>query len=270
MYIRHNISAMNTARQLQQANKGINKNTEKLATSLRINRAGDDVAGLSISEKLRAQIAGLSKASKNTQDGISLIQTGEGALAEVNNILVRGRELAVQAANDTNTADDRQQLQKEYTALLEEVDRIGQDTEFNTMKLFDGSKEALQLQLGANAHQSQTLQLPQINTVQLQLTRTEITSHEAAMKAVTALDEAAKQVTDARAQFGALQNGFGHNITNLGQTGENLSSADSVIRDANMAFEVMGLTKNEILRDTMQSALSHSEVKNDWVLNLLN
>lgn len=239
---------MNTARQLQQANKGINKNTEKLATSLRINRAGDDVAGLPISEKLRAQISGLSKANKNTQDGISLIQTGEGALAEVNSMLVRGRELAVQAANDTSTADDRQQLQKEYTALLEEVDRIGQDTEFNTMKLFDNSKEALQLQL----------------------TRPEITLHEAAMKAVTALDKAAKQVTDARAQFGALQNSFGHNITNLGQTGENLTSADSVIRDANMAFEVMGLTKNEILRDTMQSALSHSEAKNDWVLNLLN
>lgn len=270
MYIRHNITALNTVRQLGSANKNVDKHTEKLATSLRINRAGDDVAGLSISEKLRAQISGLDKAAKNTQDSISLLQTAEGALSEVNDMIIRGRELAVQAASDTNTESDRKQLQNEYEQLLSEIDRVGTDTEFNTLKLFDGSTKSISLQLGANEKQGQDILLEEVSVEKLNLLNTALTPREKATAVIKKLDEAAESISSQRAKLGAYQNGFTHNISNLGQTGENLKSADSVIRDANVATEVMKLTKNEVLQETMQSALSHSNVKNDWVLNLLN
>ena len=269
MNIRHNISALNTTRQLGMANKCVFKNTEKLSTSLRINRAGDDAAGLSISEKMRAQISGLDRANKNAQDGISLIQTAEGALAEVHSMLNRERELAVQAANDTNTADDRQQLQKELEQLFEEVDRIGRDTEFNTMKLFDGSISNLTLQLGANQGHEQTIQLNKITTNLLGINTSNISTRMDASRAITLLDRATQQISEQRSQLGAWQNGFEHTIINLQQTGENTNSADAVIRDASMAVEMMGLTKNQILRDTMQATLKNTSLQTNQVLNLL-
>lgn len=269
MNIRHNISALNTTRHLSNTNRGILKNTENLSTSLRLNRAADDSAGLSISEKMRAQISGLSKAAQNTQDSISLIQTGEGALAEINSMLIRGRELAVQAANDTNTDDDRQLLNQEIQQLFEEIDRVGRDTEFNTMKLFDGSTKSLTLQLGANQQQNQIVSFQEVSVDTLALTNVTITTQQQADEAIVKLDRAAVTIASQRSQLGAWQNGFEHNSTNRKNTGDNLSSAESVIRDANMAFEVMGLTKNQILRDTMQSALGQANMKSNQVLNLL-
>jgi flagellin len=270
MYIRHNIAALNTTRQLTNANKGIQKNAERLSTSLKINHAGDDAAGLSISEKMRSQISGLDKSAKNANDSISLIQTAEGALAEVHNMLIRGRELAVQSANDTNTDEDREHLQKELDQLLDAVDRIGMDTEFNTKKLLDGSQSGLVFHLGANSSQNIEFSVNEISTNSLNIGGIVINSQNSANDALSGLDEAAKQVSEQRAHLGALQNRLGHTITNNDQTGSNLTAADSVIRDANVAEEAMKLTKNEILRDTMQSIMTHSNVKNDGVLQLLN
>lgn len=243
MNIRHNISALNTTRQLGMANKGVFKNTEKSSTSLRINRSGDDAAGLSISEKMRAQISGLDRANKNAQDGISLIQTAEGALAEVH-MLNRGRELAVQAANDTNTADDRQQLQKELEQLFEEVDRIGRDTEFNTRKLFDGTTTKLQIHFGANESQTTSIVLEEVSTTNLQLATVDIKTQANSEAAITALDNPTENISAQRSRLGAQQNRLGHTVNNNSITSDNTSSANSIIRDANMAFEMMGLTKN--------------------------
>lgn len=269
MNIRHNISALNTMRQLGMVNKGVFKNTEKLSTSLRINRAGDDAAGLSISEKMRAQISGLDRANKNAQDGISLIQTAEGALAEVHSMLNRGRELAVQAANDTNTADDRQQLQKELEQLFEEVDRIGRDTEFNTMKLFDGTTNNLQIHFGANESQTTSIVLEEVSTTNLQLATVDIKTQANSEAVITALDNATEKISAQRSRLSAQQNRLGHTVNNNLITSDNTSSANSIIQDANMVFEMMGLTKNQILRDTMQSALSQGNQKGSEVLNLL-
>lgn len=271
MFIRHNISALNTTRQLGLANKGIQKNTERLSTGFQINRAGDDAAGLSISEKMRGQISGSHCASSNTNDSISLVQTAEGALTEVNSILIRGRELAVQAANDTNTDEDRAKLQVEWRSLKDKVNRIGSDTEFNTRKLLDGSNEdGLRFQLGANSEQNIVFTFKKISTTNLAIDDTTIDTQQNANDAILFLDKAAVQVSTQRSELGAVYNRLGHSILNNDQTGANLTSADTIIRDANMAFEVMGLTKNEILRDTMQSALTHANIKNDPVLNLLN
>lgn len=269
MNIRHNISALNTTRHLSNTNKGILKNTENLSTSLRLNRAADDSAGLSISEKMRAQISGLNGANKNAQDGISLIQTAEGALAEVHSMLNRGRELAVQAANDTNTADDRQQLQKELEQLFEEVDRIGRDTEFNTMKLFDGIITDLQIHFGANESQTTSIVLEEVSTTNLQLATVDIKTQANSEAAIIALDNATEKISAQRSRLGAQQNCLGHTVNNNSITSDNTSSANSIIRDANMAFEMMGLTKNQILRDIIQSALSQGNQKGSEVLNLL-
>lgn len=244
MFIRHNISALNTTRQLGMSNKGVQKNTERLSTGLQVNRAGDDAAGLSISEKMRGQISGLHRASANTNDSISLVQTAESALTEVNSILIRGRELAVQASNDTNTDEDRAKLQLEWQSLQSEINRIGSDTEFNTRKLLDGSYEdGLRFQLGANSNQNIDFVFEKISTTDLDVEDTLIDTQENANNAIAFLDNASVRVSTQRAELGAVYNRLGHSILNNNQTGANLASTDSIIRDANMAFEVMGLTK---------------------------
>lgn len=194
MYIRHNISAINTIRQLSLANKNVSKHTERLSNSLRINRSGDDVAGFSISEKMRAQISRLSRASTNTQDSISLIQTAEGALAEVHNMLIRGRELSVQAANDTNTNDDRNKLQQELDQLLQEINHIGNNTEFNTKKLLDGTADKFIFQLGANSSQNIEFSIGKISSNNdLAIADLNIESQSNANDAIAMLDKAVKK-----------------------------------------------------------------------------
>ncbi|SOB91080.1 flagellin [Ureibacillus xyleni] len=268
MRIQHNISALNTHRNLSANNTQASKNLEKLASGYKINRAGDDAAGLAISEKMRGQIRGLDMASKNAQDGISLIQTAEGALNETHAILQRMRELAVQSANDTNTDDDRTKLQEEVQALRTEINRISTDTEFNTQKLLDGSYSGT-IHIGANASQSLTVSITQADDTTLQIDSEDISTQSGANTAITAFDNAIKAVSTSRSNLGAIQNRLEHTINNLGTTSENLTAAESRIRDTDMAKEMMGFTKNNILMQAAQSMLAQANQQPQGVLQLL-
>ena len=232
MIINNNIAAMNTHRQLAFNNTNVGKNLEKLSSGFKINRAGDDAAGLAISEKMRAQIKGLDMAQKNAQDGISLIQTAEGALAETHSILQRMRELAVQSANDTNMNDvDREAMQLEVDALLEEIDEIAKRTEFNTQNLLGGEFENKKFHIGANTGQSIEVSIEAMNTEGLGIEGLEISGQESADAAIETLDAAINAVSTQRASLGAIQNRLEHTINNLGASSENLSAAESRIRD---------------------------------------
>ncbi|WP_054957464.1 flagellin Hag [Paenibacillus dakarensis] len=270
MIINHNIAAMNTHRQLGTNTANTNKSIEKLSSGLRINRAGDDAAGLAISEKMRGQIRGLDMASKNAQDGISLIQTAEGALNETHSILQRIRELAVQSANDTNTNDDRAELQQEVTELTKEITRISTDTEFNTKKLLDGAGVSNAVfQIGANTSQSITLSIGNMGAASLGISSLAIGTQTGANAALSVLDNAIKKVSSERAKLGANQNRLEHTINNLGTTSENLSAAESRIRDVDMAKEMMNQTKNNILAQAAQAMLAQANQQPQAVLQLL-
>jgi flagellin len=283
MRINHNIAALNTHRQLGVANNGQMKSMEKLSSGLRINRAGDDAAGLAISEKMRGQIRGLEQASRNSQDGISLIQTAEGALNETHDILQRMRELAVQASNDTNTADDRGALQKEMDELIKEVDRIASQTEFNTAKLLSGdggnsSDGTFKFQIGANDTQTLTLTINAMDSASLKTTAgagagvatVDISTGAADFdKALTDIDDAILAVSNERANLGANQNRLEHTINNLNTSSENLTAAESRIRDVDMAKEMMAQTKNSILAQASQAMLAQANQQPQGVLQLL-
>jgi flagellin len=269
MRIQHNISALNTYRQLSFNNTQAAKNLEKLSSGYRINRAGDDAAGLAISEKMRGQIRGLEMAAKNAQDGISLIQTAEGALNETHAILQRMRELAVQAANDTNTTADRQALQAEVDQLVSEINRIAQNTEFNTQKLLNGSFSSKVFHIGANAGQSITLSINSMAASNLGVNGLSISTQSGANNAITTIDNAIKLVSDERAKLGAVQNRLEHTINNLGATQENLTAAESRIRDVDMAKEMMEFTKNNILMQAAQAMLAQANQQPQGVLQLL-
>src|SRR5690606_26790330 len=225
------IMALNAHRQLVINQNNIAKSIEKLSSGLRINRAGDDAAGLAISEKMRGQIRGLKMAMKNAQDAISLIQTAEGALQETHAILQRMRELAVQAANDTNTEDDRLALQDEIDQLIAEINRIAENTEFNTQPLLDGSASGLTFHIGANEGQSITLDIEDMSASGLQVDGVDISTQSGADSAIATIDSAIKTVSDERAKLGAYQNRLEHTIANLGVAIENLQAAESRIRD---------------------------------------
>jgi len=271
MIINHNISALNTYRQLTVNNSATSKSLEKLSSGYRINRAGDDAAGLAISEKMRGQIRGLNMASKNAQDGISLIQTAEGALQEVHSILQRMRELAVQAANGTNTNDDRAELQKEISQLVEEIDRISTDTEFNTLKLLNGdfATDGVVFQIGANAEQTTELTISKMASTELGVNGVDVSTAENASNAIGSVDNAIKLVSSERAKLGAIQNRLEHTINNLGTSAENLSAAESRIRDVDMAKEMMEFTKNTILIQASQAMLAQANQLPQNVLQLL-
>ena len=366
MRIQHNISALNTHRNLAFNNTQASKNLEKLSSGYKINRAGDDAAGLAISEKMRGQIRGLDMATKNANDSISLIQTAEGALNESHAILQRMRELAVQSANDTNVTEDRDALQKEVEQLREELTRISTDTEFNTQKLINGEFSDKVFHIGANESQSIKLSIGDTSSKALGLeegasvvtagagatatvgtgtatwkakddvivtavaavsavagvaagtTATggvisavaavsavagvaevkaaqdgfyndgtnalvkaaasgqavtvgglDITSQSSADKAITTLDAAIKSVSDTRSNLGAVQNRLEHTINNLGATSENLTAAESRIRDTDMAAEMMAFTKNNILMQAAQSMLAQANQQPQGVLQLL-
>lgn len=408
MRINHNIAALNTYRQLSSATSAQSKSMEKLSSGLRINSAADDAAGLAISEKMRAQVRGLDQASANAQDGISLIQTAEGALSETQDILQRMRELAVQAGNDTNTTGDRGEIQKEINQLTSEINRIGNTTEFNTQKLLngqktdggygaeaakadfgdltltavtkgasgndiaaefvesgnstalsvsvssgkitvnlatdasgnavstadeiaaaiaahsgasalvtasvkagssgatvqsgvssgnlasgvDGSGAGLQFQIGANENQSLTLEIADMRSNALGLTGTgagfttgtdvtdgtnasgiesalDVSTHENAANAVTVIQSAIDRVSAERSKLGATQNRLDHTINNLGTSSENLTAAESRIRDVDMAKEMMNQTKNSILSQAAQAMLAQANQQPQGVLQLL-
>jgi flagellin len=375
MRINHNIAALNTYRQLTIGNANAAKNMEKLSSGLRINRAGDDAAGLAISEKMRGQIRGLEMASKNAQDGISLIQTAEGALNETHSILQRMRELAVQASNDTNTDADRQELQKEIDQLIEEIDRIAQTTEFNTKKLLNGdlkgvrdiaqsvafdqvsntsvftnisagttitedntynvrissattgnvytltwtdaagntgsvtvssaggavtigdasitigtlstgsigeeatftvrkavtqlADNSLTYQIGANSSQTMRVSIEDMSASALHVDKISVTTAQAAEASISAINKAIEDVSAQRSKLGAFQNRLEHTINNLGTAAENLTAAESRIRDVDMAKEMMEFTKNNILSQAAQAMLAQANQQPQGVLQLL-
>ena len=391
MIINHNMNALNAHRNMGINNTAAGKSMEKLSSGLRINRAGDDAAGLAISEKMRGQIRGLTQASRNSADGISMIQTAEGALNETTNILQRMRELAVQASNDTNTTSDREEIQKEINALTEEVDRIANNTEFNTQKLLNGSKSGnagdivreevaakqgvfkieldaalvdgskltidgkiikfgagditndttlttklkqeldgytvevstdkktitltqdvgsdkdeikvalnggktgfkatvktdgvthrdeersegkVSVQVGANANQSMTIEIGDMRAQALNIVNDKgrglsVETAENANKAITAFDEALNAVSSQRANLGAVQNRLEYTISNLDNTAENLTSAESTLRDVDMAKEMMEYSKNNILNQAAQAMISQANQQPQNVLQLL-
>ena len=392
MIINHNMNALNAHRNMGINNTAAGKSMEKLSSGLRINRAGDDAAGLAISEKMRGQIRGLTQASRNSADGISMIQTAEGALNETTNILQRMRELAVQASNDTNTSSDREEIQKEINALTEEVDRIANNTEFNTQKLLNGSKSGeagdlvreevkavkgefkikldndlkendklvidgkiikfetkdvagstaiedkikevfgekydvvatgkkeikltqkkgidkdefnvslngvdldenkakiekggvtaraeefsegkVSVQVGANASQSMSIEIGDMRAQALNITNAKgkglsVEDAESANEAITAFDAALNAVSSQRANLGAVQNRLEYTISNLDNTAENLTSAESTLRDVDMAKEMMEYSKNNILNQAAQAMISQANQQPQNVLQLL-
>ena len=273
MVVQHNMQAMNTNRQLGITTGLQAKSTEKLASGFRVNRAGDDAAGLAISEKMRSQVRGLDRASTNAQDGISVVQTAEGALNEVHSILQRMNELATQAANDTNTSMDRSQIQLEINQLGSEIDRISSTTQFNTMDLLDGSFSKKNLQVGSLAGQKIELSISSMSSSGLKLGKAgaslKVNSFSNAGKAMTAIQNAIDLVSTQRARLGAVQNRLEHTIANLDTSSENTSAAESRIRDTDMAKEMVTYSKNNILAQAGQSMLAQANQSTQGALSLL-
>ncbi|ADL52100.1 flagellin [Clostridium cellulovorans] len=273
MIINHNLNAMNAQRNMSINNGSAAKSMEKLSSGLRINRAGDDAAGLSISEKMRAQIRGLNQASRNAQDGISLIQTAEGALNETQSILQRMRELAVQAANDTNVAVDRSAIKSEIDTLTTEIDRIAKTTQFNEKNLLTGSLAAtgVKLQIGANSDANLTLEIKigSMAASALGISGLDVASNGVATAAITSINSAIKTVSTQRSSLGANQNRLEHTIANLDNASENLQAAESRVRDVDMAKEMMSFTKNNILQQAAQAMLAQANQAPQNVLQLL-
>ena len=269
MRINHNLNALNAWRQLESANNAMGKSLEKLSSGLRINRAGDDAAGLSISEKMRAQIRGLDMAVKNAQDSISLIQTAEGALTETHAILQRMRELAVQAANDTNVTTDREALQDEVDQLVAEVTRIADNTEFNTQKLLDGNFTNKVFHIGANISQNITLSINTMDAEALGVNSIVLTNQADANTAISTINAAIETVSKERSKLGAYQNRLEHTINNLQVSSENLTAAESRIRDVDMAREMMNYTKQQILLQSSNAMLAQANMVPQNVLQLL-
>ncbi|HHV74877.1 MAG TPA: flagellin [Thermoanaerobacterium sp.] len=263
MVINTNISAINAWRALETNNTNTQKALQKLSSGYRINSAADDAAGLAISEKMKAQIAGLDQAQRNAQDGISLLQTAEGALNETTSILQRMRELAVQASNDTNTNTDKANIQKEIDQLKNEINRIASTTQFNTKNLLNGSLKTATLvfQIGANSNQVLKLNIATMNASALGVSAIFVGSAGASVTAasisnqIATIDTAIDKVSGQRAYLGAYQNRLEHTINNLGTASENLTAANSRIRDVDMAQEMMEFTKDNILNQAATAML---------------
>ena len=278
MIVQHNMTALNANRQLGITNTNLAKSTEKLSSGYRVNRAADDAAGLSISEKMRGQIRGLNQASTNAQDGTSLIQTAEGALSEIHSVLQRMRELTVQASNDTYVSADREAISLEMVALTSEIDRISNQTEFNTMKLLDGSFTDKVLQVGANSSQQISFSIKKMSSEGLNVKADAVAEKvydggSATGKTITGLisivNSALTQVSLQRSNLGALQNRLEHTIANADNTAENLQSAESRIRDVDMAKEMVSYSKSSILQQAGQSMLAQANQATQGVLSLL-
>ena len=311
MRINTNSAALNTYSRLTSANTSKSNSLAKLSSGLRINKAGDDAAGLAISEKMKGQIGGLKQAKSNAQDGISLIQTAEGALNETHSILGRMRDLATQGANGTLSVDDRAAIDKEFGQLKDEITRISSQTEFNTKKLLNTADQTFTFQIGANAGQTMDVKIGKMDSDTLGLdkdvilndtadkvkdladkkaaiasadeaakataqaaydtaaTAVDKAGQTASSAAITKIDAAISKVSDQRATIGAAQNRLEHTINNLGTTQENLSEANSRIRDVDMAEEMMSFTKSNILSQAATSMLAQANAMPNSVLSLL-
>ena len=276
MRINTNVAAMNTYSRLTAANTAKSNSLAKLSSGSRINKAGDDAAGLAISEKMKSQIGGLTQAKRNAQDGISLVQTAEGALNESHSILERMRDLAVQGGNGTLTTTDRDSINKELSALHEELGRISKTTEFNTKKVFSQDKAkvvAFTFQIGANSGQTLSVSVSAMDGEALLVSAKDAFKLDATGKnagtMISNIDKAIAKVSDQRATLGAVQNRLEHTINNLTATNENLSDANSRIRDVDMAEEMMTFTKSNILSQAATSMLAQANAMPNSVLNLL-
>lgn len=270
MRINNNIMALNAMGSLQSSQKKSSSSMERLSSGLRINRASDDAAGLSISEKMRGQIRGLEQASRNAQDGVSLVQTAEGALDESHAILQRMRELTVQASNDTNTTKDREAIKSEVTELTSEIERIAKQTEFNTKKLLTGGATDIRFQVGANGGQQIKLSINGMSESALSVDsvgKNYITANQSA--GIEALDSAIVAVSKQRANLGAVQNRLDHSINNITNSVENLQAAESRIRDVDMAKEMTEFNKQNILNQSATMMMAQANQAPQSVLRLL-
>ena len=272
MVVQHNLTAMNANRQLGITTNAQAKSSEKLSSGYKINRAGDDAAGLTISEKMRSQVRGLNKASDNAQDGISAIQVAEGALNETHSILQRMNELATQAANDTNTSADRNAIKDELTQLQTEITRIATTTQFNTQNLLTGSFNKKNLQVGALSGQKITISINKMTASALGIgtsTAIKVASFGTAGTTMNNVQKAISKVSKERSKLGAIQNRLEHTIANLDNISENTSAAESRIRDTDMAEEMVEYSKNNILAQAGQSMLAQANQSTQGVLSLL-
>ncbi len=293
MRIQHNITALNSYRNLSGNNNAVANNLEKLSSGYRINRAGDDAAGLAISEKMRSQITGLQTAQKNANDGISLVQTAEGALTEVHSMLNRMVELATQSANGTYTTANRQEMQKEIKQLKTEIDRISKTANFNGTTLFSkypsaisvaggvtitvggeqkttaGGKIVLHVGEMSSTDAEITVTLATMTTNSIGVSGVDVADQENARQAIDVINNAIDFVSSMRSDFGALQNRLDHTLNNLSVQTENITAAESRIRDVDMAEEMMAYTKNNILVQASQAMLAQANQVPQGVLQLL-
>ncbi|MDR2194605.1 MAG: flagellin [Treponema sp.] len=287
MIINHNLSAMFADRSLRVTQSYMDKNMEKLSSGLRINRASDDASGLAVSEKLRSQIRGLNVASLNAQNGISFIQVTEGYLQETQDILQRLRELAVQSSNGIYTADDREQIQVEVSALIDEIDRIASHAQFNGMNMLTGrfaragdqtatATASMWVHIGANMDQREQIFISNMSAGGLNIRNVSdgsfnvmLDKADSANNALGTLDEALKKVSKQRADLGAYQNRLEHAIRGIDIGAENMQASESRIRDTNMANEMVGYTKNQILSQSGTAMLAQANQRSQSVLQLL-
>ena len=270
MVVQHNLRAMNSNRQLGLTTNAQSKSTEKLSSGYRVNRAADDAAGLAISEKMRRQVKGLTQASRNAQDGISAVQTAEGALNEVHDMLQRMNTIANQSANGTNTSTDRSYLNKEFQALKSEITRVAKTTTFNEQNLLDGSFANKNLQVGAEAGQYINVSINAMSAGALGLTGgIKISSVESASDAIATVKTALESVSTQRSDLGAIQNRLEHTIANLDNVVENTTAAESQIRDTDMATEMVAYSNNNILAQAGTSMLAQANQANQSVLSIL-
>ncbi|MBR4357832.1 MAG: flagellin [Butyrivibrio sp.] len=275
MVVQHNITAMNSNRQLGITTDVQAKSSEKLSSGYRINRAADDAAGLAISEKMRRQVRGLTQASANAQDGISAVQTAEGALNEVHDMLQRMNELAVKASNDTLQTSDRDYIQREIKALVDEIHRTGASTQFNDTNLLDGSFTGKKLQVGSEAKDTNQIEISIValtaTGLQIDGTKVKVTGSNGvnARNSIQVIKDALELVSSQRADLGAVQNRLEHTIKNLDNVVENTQAAESQIRDTDMAEEMVRYSNNNILAQAGQSMLAQANQTNQGVLSLL-
>jgi flagellin len=281
MIINHNMSAQYASRQLGVQNAALSKDIEKLSSGMRINKAGDDASGLAVSEKLRGQIRGLNQAERNIQNGVSFIQTAEGYLQETQDILHRLRELSVQSANGVYTQEDRAQIQVEVSQLIDEVNRIASHAQFNGMDLLKGDfarggdLDGVNFQVGANIDQAEKVYIGSMTAEALGISKVQgsdsdlnISSPEDANKAIGYLDTALKVVSQQRADLGAYQNRFEMAAKGVSVAAENLQAAESGIRDADMAKEMVDYVKNQILTQAGTAMLAQANAKTQSVMQL--
>lgn len=267
MRINTNLNAMTALNQSTKNTALAGKSMEKISSGLRINSASDDAAGLAVSEKMRSQIRGMEQADRNVQDGVSLAQTAEGALEEAGNIGQRMRELAVQAGNDTLDTEDRDKISGELTQLQEEMANIAKDTKFNGSELLSGAK-SFTIQAGANS-ETRVIETTDLSTIASSLSSLDVTDNSNAQSAVSSIDAALKDINTGRASLGAMQNRLEYTSSNLTTSTENLTAAESRIRDVDVADEMMNLSKLNLLTQSSQAMMSQAKSQPEGVMQLL-